>query len=417
MTERLATTPFGGARVSVRQFARQKWIAERQAALSEGHAVRDSIKADKWQLLRALTEAREVYGLSDRSITVLEALASFHQSREIDGAKPIIVFPSNAELSLRTRGMSPATLRRHLCALVQAGLILRRDSPNGKRYCRRGREGEEAFGFDIAPMALMAPEIAAHAAALKAEQRERQKLRSEITIHLRDIAKTIAAAKLEARAGDWHELEHKLIANSGPVSRRSTMTALVQRRSDLVRLRAEVETTYLDGISTQEMSANVCDFERHIQNSNTEQSYEKQEATQITSTSPVCEEKTAEENRDTQSRISEITLSRVLAACPKIADYSKSGIYSWRDLYGSAFLVKSILGITPSAWEKARETMGDVPAAVVMAAILERAENIRSAGGYLRTLTQMAQEGKFPIMAMLKALEQRDERRQSVRQI
>lgn len=195
------------------------------------------------------------------------------------------------------------------------------------------------------------------------------------------------------------------------------MTALVQRRSDLVRLRAEVETTYLDGISTQEMSANVCDFERHIQNSNTEQSYEKQEATQITSTSPVCEEKTAEENRDTQSRISEITLSRVLAACPKIADYSKSGIYSWRDLYGSAFLVKSILGITPSAWEKARETMGDVPAAVVMAAILERAENIRSAGGYLRTLTQMAQEGKFPIMAMLKALEQRDERRQSVRQI
>jgi replication initiation protein RepC len=201
MTGRLATTPFGGARVSVRQFARQKWIAERQTALAELPLGSPHGKADKWQLLRALTEARDIYGLSDRSITVLEALASFHQSRELDGSAPIIVFPSNAELSMRTRGMSPATLRRHLCALVQSGLILRRDSPNGKRYCRRGQDGEtpEAFGFDIAPMALMATDIIAHAEALKAEQRERQKLRSEITIHLRDIAKTIAAAKFEAR--------------------------------------------------------------------------------------------------------------------------------------------------------------------------------------------------------------------------
>src|SRR5690606_5932906 len=105
----------------------------------------------KWQLLRALTEARAAYNLSDRTICVLDALLSFHQARELDGSEPIIVFPSNAELSLRSRGMADATLRRHLAALVAAGLILRRDSPNGKRYCRRDERGrvEDVYGFDL----------------------------------------------------------------------------------------------------------------------------------------------------------------------------------------------------------------------------------------------------------------------------
>ncbi|WP_198157690.1 helix-turn-helix domain-containing protein [Methylobacterium nodulans] len=40
------------------------------------------------------------------------------------------------------RGLSEATLRRHPQILVQAGLVLRRDNPNGQRSVRRGRGGE-----------------------------------------------------------------------------------------------------------------------------------------------------------------------------------------------------------------------------------------------------------------------------------
>ena len=62
-----------------------------------------------------------------------------------------VVFPSNRQLSLRAHGMAPATLRRHLAVLVDAGLIVRRDSPNGKRYARKDGAGglTKAFGFDI----------------------------------------------------------------------------------------------------------------------------------------------------------------------------------------------------------------------------------------------------------------------------
>ena len=36
----------------------------------------------------------------------------------------------------RANGMPPTTLRRHLAVLVDCGLIVRRDSPNGKRFAR-----------------------------------------------------------------------------------------------------------------------------------------------------------------------------------------------------------------------------------------------------------------------------------------
>jgi replication initiation protein RepC len=199
-----------------------------------------------------------------------------------------------------------------------------------------------------------------------------------------------------------------LLVCSGPVSRRATLTALHQRRGDLATLRAEVETAYLDSISVQEMSANGCEYERHIQNSNTEQTYEKKEMAEPSREHEDSYLPADIESPEPQPKTNPVTLSQVLKICPKIADYSKSGINSWMDLYRSAFLVKSMLGVTPSAWENARQTMGDIPAAVTMAAMLERADDIHSAGGYLRRLTERAKAGKFPILPMLRALEKRE---------
>jgi hypothetical protein len=48
--------------------------------------------------------------------------------------------------------------------------------------------------------------------------------------------------------------------------------------------------------------------------------------------------------------------------------------------------------------------MGDVDAAIVVAAILQRGEAISSAGGYLRALTDKAGAGTFSIGPVLMAL-------------
>jgi replication initiation protein RepC len=70
----------------------------------------------------------------------------------------------------------------------------------------------------------------------------------------------------------------------------------------------------------------------------------------------------------------------------------------------TAALVRAALGISPSAWDEAQAVMGDRQAATVVAAILQRAETIASAGGYLRDLTRKAAAGQFSTGPMLMAL-------------
>ena len=394
MMEHIATTPFGGGRMSARLFLRQREAAERQEKLRAGEGGNDGGRADKWQLLRAVTEARRAYGLGDRTISVLEALVSFATERELDGTAPIIVFPSNRELSLRARGMAPATIRRHLAALVEAGLIFRRDSANGKRFCRRDEKGalEDAFGFDLAPLALRAGEIFEAAETARAEDRAIRRLRGEVTLHQRDIAKIVASALEEGRAGAWLDFTARLADLVEGLGRRTASPVLALRRDGLQRLRAEVENAYLSSLSDEEMSASDLHCEQHIQNSNTDQ--------------PI--ESNGRENdagRAAPERKMAISLDRLMRLCPQIADYARDGVRNWSDLAAAADLARSMLGISPDAWRKAKAAMGDQAAAVVIAALLERGEAIRSPGGYLRDLTEKAGRAAFSIYPMLQALE------------
>jgi len=98
-------------------------------------------------------------------------------------------------------------------------------------------------------------------------------------------------------------------------------------------------------------------------------------------------------------------LSMVLKACPQITDYGPGGTIShWRELMGAAVVVRSMLGVSPSAYQEACEVMGPENAAVAVAAILERAGQINSAGGYLRNLTKRAAVGEFSLGPMIMSL-------------
>jgi DNA-binding transcriptional ArsR family regulator len=106
----------------------------------------------------------------------------------------IVVFPSNGELSIRANGVPELTLRRHLARLVALGLIARRESPNGKRFARRGGEGETtAFGFDLAPFIASKDRIEAAAAEIRAHATRLRMLREKIRLLRRDCTGAIAA--------------------------------------------------------------------------------------------------------------------------------------------------------------------------------------------------------------------------------
>src|SRR5208283_5049534 len=238
----------------------------------------------KWRLFRALTEAKEPLGVADRALSVLHALLSFHQETALtlpagdseageDGSTGpgIVVFPSNKELSISAHGMAPATLRRHLACLVDAGLIIRRDSPNGKRFARRGQGGaiEDAFGFDLTPLVARAEEIENLAEQVRAENRAMALLREKITLTRRDIAKMIAMGIEEGVPGDWQGFHLRYATLSGRYARNLLRSDLEALASELTPLAAEIRKLLETHVKAQNMSANESQSERHIQNQTT----------------------------------------------------------------------------------------------------------------------------------------------------
>jgi replication initiation protein RepC len=100
-----------------------------------------------------------------------------------------------------------------------------------------------------------------------------------------------------------------------------------------------------------------------------------------------------------------LPLAMVLEACPEIVNYAPAGtIDNCRKMMMAAAPVRSMLGISPSAYEDACDVMGQENVAVVVACILERAGEVNSAGGYLRDLTVWAKRGAFSLGPVLMAL-------------
>jgi replication initiation protein RepC len=398
MDSHISTTPFGRRTLTLAHVASQVNARARPPEKA----------VHKWNVFRAICTAKSRIGVSERALAVLNALLSFHPETALTGDN-LIVFPSNHQLALRAHGMAPTTLRRHLAMLVDCGLLIRRDSPNGKRYARKGQGGdiELAFGFDLGPLVARADEFEALAEEVRAEDRALKLVRERITICRRDIAKMIATGIEEdvpvqcGKGGpaDWlgvYTLYRTMLAR---IPRTATRAVLEPIAEELSLLADEVLSLLETHIKTKNPDANESQDGRHIQNSNADSPIDLEPASQK-------DRGLASEPRSQTSRMPEgaFPLGMVLDACPDIVDYAKTGISNWRDFLGVVTVVRPMLGISPSAWEEARDVMGEAQAAMVVAAILQRAEAINSAGGYLRGLTEKARAGQFSPGPMLMAL-------------
>ncbi|MBY3230305.1 plasmid replication protein RepC [Rhizobium laguerreae] len=416
------TTPFGRRPMSLGMLASQQ-LAE---------TIEPGMKRSKWKLFRAICEARPALGVTDRALTVLDALLTFYPDDEISEEKGLIVFPSNAQLSLRARGMTPATLRRHLAVLVEAGLILRKDSPNGKRYARRDRAGAigEAFGFSVAPLLARAVEIESLAAHAVADRELLRVTRERLTVCRRDISKLIAAALEEGVSGNWEGISAMFRALLARIPRVATAEDLAPLLDEMGLLRAEIVNMLERRIKAKKIDANESQIEHHKQNSNPNSLYELEPSFETKQGEKAAADNDpnagpSDERRLKQQKpsggmsnraggaadpgagpgLKSFPLGLVLQACPSILDYGPGGsIGNWRDLMSAAVVVRSMLGVSPSAYEEACSGMGPENAATVIACILERGGHINSPGGYLRDLTRRTERGEFAIGPMLMAL-------------
>jgi replication initiation protein RepC len=375
-------------------------------ALVKGQLETANIKAgktvDKWKVYRSACEARALLGLRDRALAVLNALLSFYPEQDLSEDRNLIVFPSNAQLAIRSNGIAGTTLRENLALLVDAGLIHRNDSPNGKRYARKGHDGEieTAYGFSLAPLLARSEELALMAHQVAEERRQLRIIKERITIARRNVRKLITAAVEEGASGNWQAVESTLVAAIARVKLAKSISALEACLDELNLLNEEAVNMLEIQLKPQKTDTNDSEIRQHIQNSNTESLNElepRSEKEQGETTVP-------KPNRGTEP-IKAFPLGMVLRACPQISDYAVGGTIShWRELMAAAVIVRTMLGVSPSAYQDACETMGPENAAVAMACVLERAGQINSPGGYLRDLTRRSEKGEFSLGPMLMAL-------------
>ena len=488
------TTPFGRGRYDSSRFATQ--LAARAAIWGEGQAqekahgqtndqMNDAASAQpqdrsnqpaavhKWRLLRALTEGRERLDLGERALTVLSALLSFHPetvlclpkgtgrdpgqaARDLAGQDlagqdmpptspgnvSLVVFPSNRELSLRAQGLGERTLARHLAALADAGLIIRCDSPNGKRYARKGRDGtvQTAFGFDLTPLVLRAAEFEDAADLVRQQAARMRALRERCTLARRSAAGLLALAEAEAAVGPWDDYATLLAGLTVPRRRAACdeLTALATSYEALVDDISAALQTAMNTAQPHKESGSARYSDSHQQSSKIEDTRIELASEKARSDVPLAQVPSWAPEAKSASR-RPLALGLVRQACPALAEWAGESPRDWPAFIRAAHVARAALGVSLDGWLEAVEAMGEQVAAATVAAILERVEQaqsakaksgrevdrgadqsghdcsvpgpihqppalIRSPGGYLRSLSAKARAGTFRPEPFLMAL-------------
>ena len=362
---------------------------------------------NRWVIYKQLCVAKSAFDLNDRCLAVLSSLLSFLPDDDINEKTGLVVFPSNRQLSLRAHGMPESTLRRHLASLVEAGIIVRKDSPTRKRYAHKDREGgiELAFGFSFAPLLARACEIATVADQILSNQKALKRLRDEVSVIRRDIAATFAD-NTDVSGNHSADLQEKFVRFRDVVNaipRRASFDELTAIKANLDAIGDELAITLNNIENVPEMSGSVAQSERQHNESLPESLFESQNDKKI-DLKVFSSEATVPVNLESEDRIQvspSISLDQVLRTCPDICEYGANGIASWRDLHDASQIVSGFLGISHLAYQEAIASMGAETASTAIAWILQKLANINSPGGYLRSLTQKARGGGFSISQLL----------------
>lgn len=139
-------------------------------------------------MMSAVNTCGRDLGLRQGAVVVLDALLSCLPCRSDDGretpvspATLLTVYASNETLCYRAKGLTDRQLRRHIETLEKAGLLIRRDSANGKRFpVMRSGKAIGAFGLDLSPLFAQADDLLALARKRREQDAELRGIRAQI---------------------------------------------------------------------------------------------------------------------------------------------------------------------------------------------------------------------------------------------
>lgn len=318
-------------------------------------------------VVETLRNAAPRLGLSASVLSTLDAMLSCLAPKRNHHT----VFASNATLTFRRNGISDRTIRRHAAALQEVGLLIRRDSPNRKRFTKHNRNEGTAlrFGFDLSPLFSRLHEIASIAAEVLREREQIDYLRAKI--------RAAANASIATNPNDYMALN---IFRT--LRRKLSLLDCQQILSELPV--AEVEAEAPDDQSTDltaTMTGNGGQNVRHHHKSNKEY-IDKEEIA-------------SKKETPNSSTNAPITIQELLSACPEAAKFSLRKIETVHDVVAHARTLAPMIGITSQCYEAAHERLGALRAAATVWAIMQFHDKINAVGAYFRSITTGAKSDGF----------------------
>lgn len=166
------------------------------------------------QVLAAFKAAAPYLGLRPSVVHAIDWLFRFTDALDWQPVSRPIVWPS-AAMQQQELGLGPSQVKNLNRYLVELGLVVMKDSPNGKRYGRRDAKGRiiEAYGFDLSPLASRYAEFQAAAEAGREERALLQALKRRATIARNGIRQLLETAVEQGISGEEWEA-HRAAASS-----------------------------------------------------------------------------------------------------------------------------------------------------------------------------------------------------------
>jgi replication initiation protein RepC len=366
-------------------------LVARELALETGRTV------TRKELSAAARDASKALNLPTTPRVVLAELVACWGEQEWER---LLVWPSNDYLVGRT-ALTDRAIRKSIRKLVDLGLIVPKDSPNGKRYAVKDLAGEiiDAFGFDLTPIYARRGEWATLLIEQKQLRQAQKQAFDEVTICRRATEEALSALAEHYPDLDRSTLEGdlKALRAKTPVRSKASLPAGLLDEWSLLRSRAE--QAFLD-------AGNGGMSFRHNNNNNG-------------SPSEPCNKgfpKKAEAVRQSEQAPEHLSPELILEACPAIGDYGQP-VEDLADIVSAGRYLRASLGANESAWAEAVEGIGTVRAAIAVLYTLQLYEDdlaknggesrIKNPGGYYRALVRMVKAGKINLGVELLALRRR----------
>ena len=401
-------------------------VAEQLAQAGERVAV------PKTQAFVAVKRVGAHIGLKAGDMMLLDTLGAFTQAKDWEEGQRPIVWASNAYLMEQT-GFSLSALKRHARRLAEIGVISFKDSPNGKRWGRRDRDGVivEAYGFDLSPLSARVEEFEQLQAELLAERELCQRLKRQVTVARRMIRARIEAAVNGALRGPWAQFTNLFEELLDRLPRRNVASETFERLLAWFReLEERVEAAYLNATRTDEIVENTAETSEQVskktQEMNPREVISDPHILITNQLNPVTCKSSENENavgpvgvvpnappeeqvdRKLEDWVAEtrkkrgaaLDLPTVMQACPEFASWARNmGGYlkDWGDLHRVVGQLRPMIGVSEHAWNLAQDRLGPqiATAALVLTFDKHCAGEVASPGGYLRGMVEKAGAGEL----------------------